>query len=70
MERQDDSGGRPHIPVRRYGEVPPYPEELAELLADDSPAPAQRRRVRLLPLLLAFASASGLAAGARYFLHH
>lgn len=60
--------GTSAIPVRRFGVVPPYPEEEAEeLLADDSPQPP-RGRLRWWPLLLVAASAGLLAACARFFL--
>jgi hypothetical protein len=60
--------GKPAIPVRRFGEVPPYPEEDEELLADDSPEP-RRRPLNAWPWLLAAGSTGLLAACARYLLH-
>jgi hypothetical protein len=60
--------GRAHIPVRRYGEVPPYPVEYEEMLEEDGPGLPQRGRFRLAPLALAAVSALLLAAGAGYWL--
>ena len=59
--------GKAHIPVRRFGEVPPYPVEYEELLEEDGPGLPQRGRSRLAPLALAAASALLLAAGAGYW---
>ncbi|MDB5860362.1 MAG: hypothetical protein JWQ76_4051 [Ramlibacter sp.] len=56
------------IPVRRYGEVPPYPIELGELLEDDGPALPRRGRPRLQPYAVAALSALMLAACAGYWL--
>ena len=59
--------GKAHIPVRRYGEVPPYPVEYEELLEEDGPGLPQRGRFQLAPLALAAVSALLLAAGAGYW---
>jgi hypothetical protein len=51
------------IPVRRFGEVPPYPVEYEQLLEEDGPGPALRREPpRLALYALATVSALLLAA--------
>jgi hypothetical protein len=51
------------IPVRRFGEVPPYPVEYEQLLEEDGPGPALRREPpRLAQYALATVSALLLAA--------
>jgi hypothetical protein len=59
------------IPVRRFGEVPPYPVEYEETLEEDGPGLPRRERPqqpRLAPLALAALSALLLAACAGYWL--
>ena len=55
------------IPVRRFGEVPPYPFELEEL-EEHAPGPQRRERPRIAPMALAALSAVLLAACAGYWL--
>jgi hypothetical protein len=51
------------IPVRRFGEVPPYPVEFEELLEEDGPGPAGRREPpRLVQYALGTVSVLLLAA--------
>ena len=56
------------IPIRRFGEVPPYPIEFEELLEEDGAGLPRRERPRLAALGLAVVSALLLAACAGYWL--
>lgn len=56
-----------HIPVRRFGEVPPYPVEYEQMLEEDGPGMPQRRRPALATYALCGVSALVLAA-CGYFL--
>jgi hypothetical protein len=59
--------GGVQIPVRRYGQVPPYPVEFEELLEQDGPGRPRRTRHRLAPYALAALSAVLLAACGYWF---
>ena len=54
---------RNDIPVRRFGEVPPYPVEYEEMLEEDGPAmPRRRPQARLAQYALGTVSLVLLAA--------
>lgn len=64
---------RPHIPIRRFGTVPPLAEELEESLDEEEGGSAPRRirsarPPRYAAYLLAVASAVALAACASLWL--
>lgn len=50
------------IPVRRFGEVPPYPVEYEELAEEDGSVLSRRARPRFAPYALAVVSALLLVA--------
>ena len=52
------------IPVRRFGEVPPYPVEYEELLEEDGPLLQRRTRARSPAAAYALAAASALLLAA------
>ena len=52
----------PHIPVRRFGDVPPYPIEYEELLEEHGPGMPRRERAPLATYALAVSAAAVLAA--------
>jgi hypothetical protein len=55
-------GAGRNIPVRRFGEVPPYPVEYEALLEEDGPGLRRGQQPRLASYALAAVSAVLLAA--------
>jgi hypothetical protein len=69
--RRDDRScpicGAPVIPVRRFGEVPPYPVEYEQMREEDGPGMPRRSRPAFGTYALCAVSAIALAA-CGYFL--